>query len=119
AVQSSVESAPLTLIPVTRSQDDYVWGNTGVLKFIAYTGVNNKKIADHFRVLTYSELPGALGELGGKYSTVNVLYDKDMNKTNPLAASTINTLKRCYGDIQTSPSDYFDMYTLDQPALDP
>lgn len=118
AVRSSVQAAPLTLIPVTRSQDDYVWGNTGVLKFIAYTGVNNKKISDRFRVLTYSELPGALGELGSKYSTINVLYDKDMNNTNPLAASTINTLKRCYGDIQTSPSDYFDIYTVDQTALD-
>lgn len=118
AVQSSVRSAPYTLIPVTRTQDDYVWGNTGVLKFIAYTGSNNKKIADHFRVLTYAELPGVLGQLGGKYQDVNILYDKDLNKSDKTAAATITTLKRCYGDIQTNPGDYFDIYTLDRTALE-
>lgn len=118
AVQTSIRTAPFTLIPITRSQDDYVWGNTGVLKFIAYTGNPTKKIADRFRVLTYAELPGALGQLGSKYENVNVLYDKDLARSDKIAASTIDTLKRCYGDIQATTGDFFDIYSLDKTALD-
>lgn len=117
AIQNSVKSAPLTLIPVTRSPDDYVWGNAGVVKFIAYTAANEKTIEQRYRVLPYAELPGTLGELGGQFERVNILYDKGMSDSDALASSTIETIKRCYGNVRTRKNAYFDIYTLDANAL--
>ncbi len=117
AIQNSVKSAPLTLFPVTRKPDDFVWGNAAVIKFIAYTALNEKKIDQRYRVLTYAELPGTLGELGDEFERVNILYDKGMGNSDALAASTIETIKRCYGNVKTRKNAYFDIFTLDAAAL--
>lgn len=117
AVQDSISSAPFTLIPVTRSPDDYVWGNAAVMRFIAYTARPEKNINERYAILHFAELPGALGSIASEFDRVNVLYDIDMNNGDALAASTIQTLKRCYGNIETYEHGSFDVYTIERDAL--
>lgn len=115
--KSSVHNAPLTLLPVTRSADDFIWGNNGVLKFIAYSGTQDSKADKRFRVLTFNELPGVLGSLSGKYENVNIVYDQQLGDAHAIAGATMDTLRRCYGNVKTRTGSFFTVYAIEQNAL--
>lgn len=116
-VQTSLETAPLTLLPVTRAPNDYVWGNNAAMKFIAFTANHDKNAGETYRMLPFAELPGALGDVANQFERVNIVFDRAMSQSDERTAKTIETLKRCYGDVQTRADDYFDVYTLEQAAL--
>lgn len=116
-IKSSIQNVPLTLLPVTRSADDFIWGNNGVLKFIAYSATRDSKADKRFRVLTFNELPGALGSLSDKYDSVSIVYDRQLGEAHQIAGATINTLQRCYGDVKKRTGSFFTVYTIDRKAL--
>jgi hypothetical protein len=117
-LKSSVQSAPLTLLPVMRTPDDFLWGNNGPMEFIAYSATRGENAAERFRVLAYEELPGVLGELGGAFDRVNILSDLDARGTHALASATIDTIQRCYGNVKTKTGSFFVTLTLDRAALE-
>ena len=117
-IKSSVQNAPLTLLPVTRTPDDFIWGNEAVLKFIAFTATKDDKAERRYKIIAFDELPGLLGTLNGNYDSVSILYDKDLGKTNARARATMETLKRCYANVKTRTGSFFDTYVLDRRALE-
>src|SRR5581483_8303595 len=116
-VKGSVQTAPLTLLPVTRTQDDFVWGNTGPLKFIAFTALKDENADKRVRVVDYAELPGVLNTLEGQYDHVSILYDRETGGNHPIAAQTIETIQRCYDNVRSRTGSFFITYTLQQKDL--
>lgn len=114
-LKQSVQNAPLTLLPVTRGSDDFVWGNAATVPFIAYSATRDPDVNRRVRLLTFTELPGVLGTLANNYDRVNVLHDTGL--ADPLASQTIDTLKRCYGDVATRTGSFFSTYTIQRDAL--
>lgn len=116
-IKSSVQSAPLTLLPMTRTPDDFIWGNHGVLKFVAYSAARDKAVSERYKAMTFEELPGALGALADSVKHVNIVYDKALGEKHPIVQATMDTLKRCYGNVKTRSGSFFDTYILEGDAL--
>lgn len=109
---SSLQIAPMTILPVDQRVEDFVWASEELPLFIS-RGVYDLNTADqHYKVVTTDELLGQLHNIGGNYPQVNILFQQSLASRDPNRAAAQATVGRCYPNAAVKQGEYFSLYTL-------